>query len=178
MTFDPQSMRLETDRLILRIHDKSDFPARLALWQNPDVVRHIGNFKRSEEEAWERMLFLVGHWQINGYGYWVVEEKESGNMIGEAGFMDAKRDMTPPYDNRFEAGWVIDPRHHGRGLAREAMAAALTWLDQRFDHPDTFCIIGSENKASLKLADRLGYQFLKNTVYKESQIDLLVRPGR
>lgn len=167
--------QLETERLILRVHQKDDIVERAALWRHPDVIRYIGNFARTTEEAWERMLFLIGHWQINGYGYWAVESKESRKMIGEIGFMDAKREIDLPFDNSFEAGWVIHPHFHGQGIAYEAMTAAQTWLDDHFSKPHSFCMIHPENAASIGFAQRLGYHFNTKTEYKGAEVDVLYR---
>src|ERR1700729_2426842 len=83
---------LETERLILRAHGIDDFVHSAAMWADPEVTRYIGGKPLSEEETWARLLRYVGHWSLLGFGYWVVEEKATGNFAGEIGFADYKRD--------------------------------------------------------------------------------------
>ncbi len=63
------------------------------MWADPEVTRYIGGKPLTEEESWARLLRYVGHWSLLGFGYWVVEEKTTGNFIGEVGFADYKRDL-------------------------------------------------------------------------------------
>ena len=37
-------------------------------------------------EAWRQMASMVGHWQLRGYGQWVVEEKATGRFADRLGF--------------------------------------------------------------------------------------------
>src|SRR6185436_8398192 len=82
---------VETERLILREHRLSDFDAYAALWRDPVVTRFIGGRARSREESWVRFLRHAGMWHHIGFGFWAIEEKASGSLIGEAGFHDLKR---------------------------------------------------------------------------------------
>jgi RimJ/RimL family protein N-acetyltransferase len=59
-----------------------------------------------------RLLRYVGHWAVLGFGYWVVEEKASGEFVGETGFADYRREMKPSLDGAPEIGWVLTPRFH------------------------------------------------------------------
>src|SRR5208283_1980203 len=83
---------VETERLRLRGHRLEDFVASSAMWADPIVTRHFGHCF-TEEESWTRFLRYVGHWALLGFGYWVVEEKATGNFVGEIGFADYKRDL-------------------------------------------------------------------------------------
>ena len=97
---------LETERLKLRGHRLDDFPACAAMWADPAVTRHIGGKPLSNEESWTKFLRYFGHWALLGFGYWVVEEKATGNFAGEVGFADYKRNIDPPL-NSPEMGWVL-----------------------------------------------------------------------
>lgn len=73
---------IETGRLILCAHRLSDFTLLAEMWADPDVVRFIGGKPFTREESWVRLLRLLGHWKLLGFGYWAVELKESGRFIG------------------------------------------------------------------------------------------------
>src|ERR1700728_3292085 len=100
---------LETERLRLRGHRLDDFTACAAMWADPVVTRHIGGKPFSEEESWSRLLRYAGHWALLGFGYWVVEEKATGNFAGEIGFANYKRNLEPKLEDMPEIGWVFTP---------------------------------------------------------------------
>ncbi|WP_324675015.1 GNAT family N-acetyltransferase [Hymenobacter sp. GOD-10R] len=166
---------LETERLLLRGCRIDDLPEFTAIWQEPNFYRFLGGKPQSEEEVWRRMLAQQGHWSLMGYGYWSVEEKSTGRFIGNVGFSDFNRDLTPSIKGIPEIGWVLAPRVHGLGYATEAVQAALAWGEQNFPNKQTVCIIDPENVASLRIAEKFGYKELARIPYKEQPILLLSR---
>jgi RimJ/RimL family protein N-acetyltransferase len=120
---------LETERLRLREGRKEDFSAFAAMWRDPVILRYTTRRALSPEEAWTKSLRNAGLWPMLGYGYWAVEEKASGEFVGELGFADFKREIEPSLAGIPEAGWVLISRVHGRGYATEALGAAVTWGD-------------------------------------------------
>jgi len=156
---------LETPRLRLRGHSQTDFDASFALWSDPAVTRFIGGRPQTGEEVWARLLRYAGHWSWLGYGFWAIEDRATGAMIGEAGFLSARRALTPPMDGVPEIGWALAPGWHGRGLAQEAVAAALKWGDGHFGGGQVFCIIHPDNAPSLGVAAKTGFSEHARTTY-------------
>jgi RimJ/RimL family protein N-acetyltransferase len=60
-------------------------------------------------------------------------------------------------------GWVLDPRAFGKGFAGEATRAAQGWMDGAFRARRTVCMIDTENVASLRVAEKLGYREFTRT---------------
>src|SRR5271163_4002760 len=118
---------IETERLRLRCHRVDDFAACGAMWADPAVTRYLGVNPLKAEEVWARLLRYVGHWAVLGFGFWAVEEKETGSFVGDLGFMDFKRDMQASLKDVPEIGWILASHAHGKGYATEAVRAALTW---------------------------------------------------
>jgi RimJ/RimL family protein N-acetyltransferase len=145
------------------------------MWSDPVVCRPFGRGPFTEEEAWTRFLRYVGHWAMLGFGYWVVEEKASGQFIGEVGFADYKRDMESRAKELPEIGWVLATAAHGKGYATEAASAALVWGDHHFSVGRTTCIINPENSPSLRVAEKCGYRDLELTFYKGQPTRVFVR---
>jgi RimJ/RimL family protein N-acetyltransferase len=166
---------LETSRLALRGHRLDDFCSCAALWANPIVTQYIGGKPLSEEEAWMRLLRYVGHWFLLGFGYWVVEEKATGKFLGEVGFAENQRDITPPLKGLLETGWVFAPGAHGQGFATESVLGALAWSDRHFPCTETACIIDPPNLPSLRVAQKCGYREIHRTAYKSEPVIVLVR---
>jgi RimJ/RimL family protein N-acetyltransferase len=169
---------LETERLKLRGHRLDDFIHCAAMWADPKVTRHIGGKPLTEEESWTRLLRYVGHWSLLGFGYWVAEEKTTGNFVGEIGFADYKRDLEPALKGVPEIGWVLASQTHGRGYATEAVRAVVAWGDAHFGSARTACIIAPENLASIRVAVKCGYREFQLTTYKGQPTMMFVRePG-
>ncbi|TGY90117.1 N-acetyltransferase [Marinicauda algicola] len=170
--------RLETERLILRLHRAEDFEASAAMWANPDVVRHIGGQPSPRGEAWMRMLRYPGLWALLGYGYLAIEDKATGRFAGEAGLADFKREMSPSIEAIPEAGWALHPDFHGRGLATEAVGAVLGWADANLDARETCCIIDPGNTASVRVAQKLGFTGPQMARFRGSETLLFRRARR
>jgi RimJ/RimL family protein N-acetyltransferase len=151
-------MRFETERLILREHRPEDLPGFLRLWSDPGVFRFLAGRPLTEEEVWLRLLRHRGAWAMLGYGFLVVEERASGNILGEVGFQELKRTSEPSYAGTPEMGWGLGSDHHGRGLAREAVDVMLRWADGQPTLRRTVCVIDPGNLASIRLAGRVGYR--------------------
>lgn len=166
---------VETARLTLRGHQAIDFQDSLALWSNPEVTRYIGGRPSTEEEVWARLLRYVGHWPVVGYGYWVVRERATGAFVGEVGFANFHRELTPPFGDAPEAGWVIVPGLQGRGFATEAVGAAARWGDEHLPSARTVCMIDPENLASRQVAAKTGFREYGRTTYKGAQSVLFER---
>ena len=170
---------LETERLKLRGHRLDDFAHCAAMWADPNVTRYIGGKPLSEEESWTKFLRYFGHWSLMGFGYWAIEEKVTGNFIGELGFADYKRDIDLPLKGVPEIGWVLASQAHGKGYATEAVRAVVAWGDAHFPAARTACIIAPDNIASIRVAQRCGYRELQRTNYKGKPTLIFVRdaPG-
>ena len=161
---------IETARLRLRAHRVEDFDACAALWADKIVTRFIGGKPSTREESWMRLLRNAGHWTLLGFGYWVVEERATGLFVGEIGFSDFKRDITPSLDGLPEGGWVLLPQTHSKGYATEAVTAIVAWGDRHFGGRQTTCIINPENTASIRVAEKCGYREFARTTYKDAPI--------
>lgn len=175
MTTHTAAPTLMTERLILDAHRREDFDALAAMWADPAVVRYIGGTPRDQEDSWGRLLRYIGHWQLLGYGYWAVREKTSGNYIGGIGFADFHRQIEPALDAP-EMGWTLITAAQGKGYATEALSAALEWAKDHFPQKKTVCIISPENRASLKVAQKVGFVESHRSHYHQNPIVVMHRP--
>jgi RimJ/RimL family protein N-acetyltransferase len=166
---------LETERLVLRVHRVEDFSDVAALWADPVVTRFISGVPQTAEESWSRLLRYAGHWLLLGFGYWAVEEKATGNFLGEVGFADMKRAIEPPLGDAPEAGWVFASSAHGKGFALEAVQAIHTWGAKNFQTSASACIIHPENESSIRLAAKIGYRETARSFYKGTEAIIFFR---
>ena len=166
---------LETPRLRLRAYRMQDFEAYASLWAEPAVVRFITGSPLSREAAWIRFLRQIGLWHYLGFGFFALEDRASGTLIGEAGFHDMRRALAPSIEGTMEAGWALAGAAQGRGLAEEAMRAALAWAATHGIGERITCIISPDHAASLHVADKLGFAEFARTSYSGQPIVLLER---
>ena len=166
---------VETERLRLRGFRASDLDAQAAAMADPGVVRHLGGSPMSREDTWRKILASPGLWALLGYGYWVVERREDGAYLGQIGFADFKRDMTPNIENIPEMGWIMAPAAQGRGYATEAVLAALAWADEALGGGEIVAIISHANAASIRIAEKGGFAVREEAVYKGEPILLFRR---
>ncbi len=166
---------LETERLRLRPHQLEDFPECVAMWTDPAITRYTIGSPSTEQRTWLRILAYIGHWSLQGFGYWAVEEKVSGRFIGELGFADFKRELDPSIRGVPELGWALASHAHGKGYATEALRAAVQWGDARFGPIRTVCLIAPGNLPSLRVAAKLGYLEELRTTQNGEPVILLGR---
>lgn len=155
---------LVTPRLRLRAHTLSDLDAMAAMWADEGVTRHITGKPSTREESWGRMLRYVGHWTLMGYGYWLIEEKESGRYVGDGGFIAGQRGVEGMLDAP-EQGWAIAPSQQGKGYATEAVSAMISWAEGQLG-PVLTCMVSPDNPASIRVAEKAGYREYARAEYK------------
>jgi RimJ/RimL family protein N-acetyltransferase len=172
-----QAPVVETERLRLRPWRKEDFRPYHAILSHPDVHRHFGPEPMGQEECWRRLVASAGSWVINGFGTWGVERKSDGKLIGNAGIFTAWRDFEPIFGDEPEMGWIFSHEVHGQGMAGEACRAVLDWAETNLAPTPIWAIIAPANGPSLKLAERLGFEIVGDTLYHDDPTVVLKRPA-
>ena len=166
---------IETERLRLRGRTAEDFAFINAMWSDPAVTRYIGGVPRSEEDNWTKFLRMLGHWPVMGYGYWIVENRETRERLGEAGFGEFKREMTPSIKGEPEVGYAFAAAAHGKGYGSEAVRAVVEWGDEHLGGARMSCIIDEGNAPSIRLAEKCGFKITGHATYHGDKILLLHR---
>lgn len=172
-----EAPRIETERLILRSWRKDDFRPWHAILQHPDVCRHFGGNAFGLEDVWRRLQASVGSWIFNGFGSWAVERKSDSRLVGNVGIFTAWRALEPEFGEEPEMGWIFSAETHGQGVASEACRAVLDWTEANLDPTPIWAIVAPANEPSLKLAAKLGFEQLSETLYHDEPTLVLRRPA-
>jgi RimJ/RimL family protein N-acetyltransferase len=168
---------IETERLRMRGRRLSDFPAVAAMQADGAVMRFIAGAPVNEEDAWGKFARMHGLWALTGVGFWLIEEKATGAVIGEVGLSDFKRTIDPPLGPDPEYGWMLSATAQRKGYGAEALGAALEWGDRKFHGAAFSCIIDEENAPSVRLAERHGFRRERTAQYKGKDIIVYRRPA-
>jgi RimJ/RimL family protein N-acetyltransferase len=90
----------------------------------------------------------------NGFGWWVVEEKERSLFLGVISLQPV------PFEAHFtpanEIGWRFVFEHWGRGFATEAARAGLDYAFSQLDWAEVIAMTSQLNVRSQRLMQRLG----------------------
>jgi RimJ/RimL family protein N-acetyltransferase len=139
-------------RIVLRRLRLADLPAFQAYRHDEETGRYQGWTPQPEEEA---IAFLE---QMNGIplflpGEWVqlaIADRQTDTLIGDIGLCVAG-DMASA-----EIGFTLEPRSRGRGLATEAVEAAIQLVFEQTGVARLIGITDARNFASIGLLKRAG----------------------
>ncbi len=146
-------IRIETDRLILRPFAAEDAEDHIAMMQDEKTASFLtpDGKPRPYSDEWRAAASYIGHWAIRGYGFFSVDEKETGDWVGRVG------PWQPGGWPGLECGWSIVSSRWGKGYAPEAAIAAIRWtFDQFPDLPRIISVIDPDNANSQAVARKIG----------------------
>lgn len=149
---------LTTERLELWRPRASDRPL-LEEMMAPDAVRQfLGNMVPDPVDTLARLLRNAGSWSLYGYGTFMVRRRGDEAIIGNCGVFHSWRGLGDDFDDKPEAGWILAAAAFGKGVAYEAMTAALAWFDREHGPREVVCMISPDNAPSIKLAGKLDFE--------------------
>jgi len=151
-------MILETERLLLRHLTADDLDDLWALYCDPEITRFIPDAPRSRDEAREELEWHQhGHPRHPELGLWATIHKASGHFIGRCGLLPWQIDGV----DEVEVAFTIARAFWGQGLATEAALAIREYAFQQLGLTRLVCLIDAENRASARVAEKMGMVFEK-----------------
>jgi RimJ/RimL family protein N-acetyltransferase len=157
-------MRLETERLVLRLPELDDADAIVELYSDPEAMRFIGGVhpELASDPGFVLRRWLE-RWEENGYGQLVAERREDGAVLGRVGLVvwdtsvwqittlaEAGEHAQP------ELGWALARAHWGRGYATEAALAARDWARAELGIGRLVSVVAPDNVRSVRVVEKLG----------------------
>ena len=141
-----------TTRLQLRELDEGDAGFMVALLNQPDFLRFIGD-RGVRDEAQARDYLRdgpVASYARHGMGMYAVQPREGGAPVGLCGLV--VREGLPDPD----IGFALLPGYYRQGLAFEAASAVLDHARTTLALPRVLAIVSPGNARSIALLRRLG----------------------
>lgn len=147
----------ETDRLELRQLSRDDVDHVLALYSDPEAMKFYPSTRgREEVVAWiERFL---ESYEKNGYGFWACVLKDTGEYVGHCGLVEQK-DVAG--QDELEIGYGILRKHWKKGYATEAAVGTRNYAFQELGLTRLISLIHPDNKASARVAEKVGMSLEK-----------------
>ena len=154
-------MRLETERLVLRVPRAEDVDALTEIYSDAVVTRYVTG--RTRDEVVEFVDRVRRSHETDGFGLLVAERKEDARVIGRAGLLvwDSRTWVASSLAEagehaEVEVGWVLARDCWGRGYATEAGASCRDYAFDVLGRDRVIAVIHPENVASIAVARRLG----------------------
>ncbi|MBV9215398.1 MAG: GNAT family N-acetyltransferase [Acidobacteria bacterium] len=143
----------QTERLDLREFAAGDAEFIFELLNTPKFRKYIGD--RGVHSVDDARAAIEDRYRKsyvdNGFGFYVVELRETGEAVGICGFV--KRDFLDDVD----IGFAFLPEHEGKGYGYESAAAAIGYGSEKFGFSRLLAITSLDNDASVGLLKKLGF---------------------
>jgi ribosomal-protein-alanine N-acetyltransferase len=158
---DPAVLRLETQRVVIRLGRESDAPALLAhLLRNRDEHRRWEPRSRPSFftlDVQRRALALrAGEFAQGRSACFLLFDRAAGDaaVIGRLNFTQIVRGVF----HAAVVGYAIDRDYEGRGYMTEALGAALQWAFNELRLHRVMASYRPENARSARVLEKLGFE--------------------
>lgn len=143
----------ETDRCIIRETTEADVDAFWKIYQNAEITRYTeGLYPTIEKEKQYVTEYREKVYGFYGFGVWTILQKNTGEIIGRAGFSYREGYEAP------EIGFVIGVPWQRQGYAYEVCSALLEYGKKELGFENVQALVVPENEASVKLCEKLGME--------------------
>lgn len=148
---------IHTKRLKIRAFNQDDLQAMLLIYNDKNTMRYIPNANHSwnKYELEKKYLHHSAHYPY-GYGLFVIEEKQSGQVIGEAGLFNSFDNV-----NNLELGYIIDRQFWRQGFGFEVCTALVNHAFTKLQCTQVRARMYDTNLASIYLAQKCKMQLEK-----------------
>lgn len=147
---------LLTPRLAIRPYDPDDHEQmHEVLYGDPEAMRFLNGVVHPDETKRTARHYAEMHVR-RGYACWVVEERETGFIVGEAGLQPFGGIESPPTPE-VELGYAFGSAHWGRGFATEAGRAIIDEAFGDLGLDQLVAVTRDENTASQHVLGKLGF---------------------
>lgn len=152
--------QIETERLWLCAWSDADLPAARTIFADPEVMRYInGGQPLADAEIRNFIMRQQDHFRSRGFCLWKLLLKMDGRFVGFCGLQPLELDGA----QEVEIGWRLVKDQWDRGFATEAARVALQHAVEHARLPRVIAIAIPENRASLRIMEKLGLKFERTT---------------
>lgn len=148
------SHTLATRRISLRPPEPSDAQFFIDLYGDPEVMQFIPPTRvpMDSEKALNRLSTLLEHWEIHGFGMYVIEEKKSKTPLGYCGLRYLEE------VDAIELGSILGKSAWGKGIGPEAAKLCIDYARDVLKADELITLTDPDNARSQKVIKRLGFE--------------------
>lgn len=147
---------LVTERLRLRPATLEDLDAWLAISRDAEQA-WFGAPQSGRDEARVSLERRIAQQERHGFSLWVVELRETGELIGAAGLQHLRDGP------EVEVGYRFLQDHWGHGYATEAAGAAIAFGFDELGLDRIVAVTEPDNRASRRVMEKCGMTFVGQT---------------
>ncbi len=111
----------------------------------------------------------IGEWLLTGAGWWAVELRDSGTLVGFIGAFFRET------GSEIEIGWNTFEAHRGQGIATEAATAVVRYVFDVRRERRVIALIDAWNTASLRVAAHVEMTYEAETELYGERVGRYVR---
>jgi RimJ/RimL family protein N-acetyltransferase len=145
----------ETPRLVLREFTIDDAYKIWELNSDPEVIKYTGDPPFETIEKAREFLLNYKDYEKNGIGRWAVITKASNSFIGWCGLKFNEQNLV-------DLGFRFFRKEWNKGYATEAAHACLEYGFVQLDLKEIIGRVARQNKASIKVLEKLSMDYWKN----------------
>ena len=147
---------IETERLLIREMQQSDFDALCSILCDEEVMRAAYESAFSPDEAQNWLNRHLKRYEDYGFGLWAVVLKENNEMIGQCGLTLQQWKEK----ELLEIGYLFQKAYWHRGYAAEAAIACREYAFTVLDADSVCSMIRDTHIASQNVAVRNGMKII------------------
>jgi RimJ/RimL family protein N-acetyltransferase len=160
---------LQTDRLILRPWALEDAGALLSILQEEEMLRYMPP-SPTPPDLGRVQRYIQRHlvqWHTRGYGHWAVvyREGKEKEVLGWTG-LEYLSDL-----QEIEVAYLLRRSAWGKGLATEAVQAAVQFGFEQIRLDKIIGLVHPENIASARVLQKCGMTYVKHLALWGMELD-------
>jgi RimJ/RimL family protein N-acetyltransferase len=157
---------VKTKRLIIREFEFNDLEDLYLLMSDREVMKFSPFGVLDRRKTKEMLLEFMTSYRSNALGRWALNDRESGEFVGLCGVslieIDGREELA--------FGYRIKKEFWGNGLATEAGLAVRDYVFKKLKIKRFIALIANDNRASLKIAEKLGMRFCRKSVFRGKEM--------
>ncbi len=139
----------ETERLLIRPPTGDDLAGWTEFYADPGAMRLLGG-PQPPEVAWRGLAAAMGSWELKGFGYFSILEKETASWVGYAGPWHPEGWPGP----EVAGGFLTRAQLMGYGVEAASVIAEWVFEDLGWEHV-VHCI-DPRNAGAIRTVQRFG----------------------
>ncbi len=150
------TVKLETERLILRKHVLNDAPAMYKNWASEKEVTEFLSWEpyHSIEDVQKILSEWISQYANNDFYFWTIELKDSGELVGDISVITIDPDTFS-----VELGYGIGSRWWGKGIVAESGKALIRFFFEEVGVNRVYAKHATGNPNSGKAMQKMGMKY-------------------